>query len=55
MVVVTHDKIKSQPCKTIYYTHGERMERLRCCEWPKLDSPNSLNFGVKSVQGTSQL
>ena len=35
VVVVAHDEFQSQPCKTIDYTYGERMERLRCCELPK--------------------
>ena len=29
---VVDEEFKSQPCKTIYYTYGERMEGLVCCE-----------------------
>ena len=32
VVMVVEDEFKSQPCKTIWYTNGERMEGLRCCE-----------------------
>ena len=30
--MVVEDEFKSQPCKTISYTIGERMEGLRCCD-----------------------
>ena len=35
VVMVVDDEFKSQPCKTIHYTHGEKIEGLRCCELPK--------------------
>ena len=35
VALVVDDEFKSQPCKTIHYTYGERMEELRCCELPK--------------------
>eukprot|EP00956_Cyclotella_meneghiniana_P010845 scaffold15182_cov36-Cyclotella_meneghiniana.AAC.1 len=35
VVLVVDDEFKSQPCKTIQFTYGERMEGLGCCESPK--------------------
>ena len=32
VALVIYDEFRSQPCKTIHYTYGERMEGLRCCE-----------------------
>jgi hypothetical protein len=31
-ISVVDDEFKSQPCKTIHCTHGQRMDGLRCCE-----------------------
>ena len=39
---VVDDEFKSQTCKTIHYTHGERMERLRCFEFPKSVQTSSI-------------
>ena len=32
VVMIIHDELKSQPCKTIHYTYNEMLEGLRCCE-----------------------
>ena len=32
VVMVIHNKLTSQPCKTIHYTYNETSEGLRCCE-----------------------
>ena len=40
--LVVNDEFKSQPCKTIHYTYGERMEGLWCCEWPKSVQSHSI-------------
>eukprot|EP00956_Cyclotella_meneghiniana_P024241 scaffold48405_cov99-Cyclotella_meneghiniana.AAC.1 len=32
VALVAGDELKSQPCKTIHYTIGERFEGLKCCE-----------------------
>ena len=42
VVLFLHDELKSQPCKTIHYTHGERMEGLRCCELPSAVQTRSI-------------
>ena len=45
VALVVDDEFKSQPCKTIHYTHGERMEGLRCCEMPKSVQTHSILVG----------
>ena len=35
VVMVVHDELKSQPCKTIHYTYNEILEGLRCCRLPE--------------------
>ena len=42
VALVVDDEFKSQPCKTIHYTHSERMEGLRCCELPKSVQTHSI-------------
>ena len=42
VALVVDDELKSQPCKTIHYTYGERMEGLRCCELPKSIQSHSI-------------
>ena len=32
VVMIIHDELKSQPCKTIHYTYNKILEGLRCCE-----------------------
>eukprot|EP00956_Cyclotella_meneghiniana_P006117 scaffold7974_cov113-Cyclotella_meneghiniana.AAC.2 len=32
VVMVVEDEFQSQLCTTIYYTNGQRLEGLRCCE-----------------------
>ena len=32
VVMVIHNELKSQPCKTIHYTYNEMLEGLRCCK-----------------------
>ena len=36
------DEFKSQPCKTIHHTYGDRIEELRCCELPKSVQTHSI-------------
>ena len=42
VALVVDDEFKSQPCKTIHYTYGERMEGLRCCDLPKSVQTHSI-------------
>ena len=42
VTLVVDDEFKSQPCKTIHYDYGERMEELRCCELPKSVQTHSI-------------
>ena len=42
VVMVVGDEFQSQPCLTIQYTNGERLEGLRCCELPESVSTHSI-------------
>ena len=51
VALVVDDEFKSQPCKTIHYTYGERMERLRCCELPKSVQNHSILVSIVLDKG----
>ena len=40
--MVVGNEFHSQPCLTIYYTNGQRLEGLRCCELPESVSTHSI-------------
>ena len=40
--MVAENEFQSQPCLTIQYTNGERLEGLRCCELPESASTHSI-------------
>ena len=42
VALIVDDEFKSQPCKTIQYTYGQRMEGLRCCGLPETVQTHSI-------------
>ena len=54
MVVGVGDEFQSQPRLTTYYTNGERLKGLVCCELSESVSIYTLNLGAKVSMGQAK-